>query len=107
MEEYEHAPLVLSDNTDGDIWDGCGVMRAEDFEVDYSSSGSKCLRLCETTQELVDNVPPTSASLLILRVVLGVPWLGIQPSPAGSQSWVQLVAPQRDVAVESNIAGAE
>lgn len=26
------------------------------------------------TQELVDNVPPTSVSLLVLMTVLGVPW---------------------------------
>lgn len=26
------------------------------------------------TQELVDNVPPTSVSLLLLMTVLGVPW---------------------------------
>lgn len=33
-EAKEHIPLVLSDNTDGIRWDGCRVMREEEFEID-------------------------------------------------------------------------
>lgn len=33
-ETNEHTLVVLSDNTDGIRWDGCRVMREEDFETD-------------------------------------------------------------------------
>lgn len=32
-EAYEQTALVLSDNTDGNSWDGCQVTKVEDFEI--------------------------------------------------------------------------